>query len=156
MTLVLGHVVSLWLVGRVGRRVSWAVGREGGIYRDGAVRLQVGRRGGSRRGQERTCCLSHTGRGATRLRVGSVGRRAREVVLVRGRASRVSGVEPVVRLGGVGGQDIGGSNLRLRPVFHLGLRGVVIRSRGSNRGVVCDGRGGRFRCVGDGRWVVRT
>lgn len=155
MPLILRHVVYLGLVGRVRRRIAWAVGREGRIYRDGAVRLE-GRRG-SRRGQERTCCLSHTGRRATRMGVGSVGGRTREVVLVGGRASRVRGVQPVVRLGGVGGRDIGGSNLRLRFVFHLGLRRVIVLSRGSSRGLVCEGRGGRFRrCFGDGRWVVRT
>lgn len=98
-------------------------------------------------GQGLTCCLSHTGRRAG-LRVGGVGLRAREIVLVGGRTSGRR-VQPVLWLGGVGGRNVGGSNLRLC-VLDVG-RGVV--SRGSSRSLVC--RLGFRRCVGDGR-VVRT
>lgn len=164
MTLILSHLVSLGVIGRVCGRVGWTVGREGWIYRHGVVRLDIGGSGGTARGQERTCCLSHTGRRATRLGVGGVGGRAREIFLVSGRARRRRRrVQAVVRLGGVGRRNIGGSSVRLRGVLrvraHLWLRGVGVGvvSRGSSRGLVCGGRGGRFRrCVGDGRWVVRT
>lgn len=132
MALVLSHLVPLRLVGGVGGRIGRTVGREGGIYRDRAVRLHVGGGRGTARGQERTCCLSHAGRRATWLGVGNVGGRAREVVLVGGRTSRLRGVQPVVRLRSVGGRNIGGSSLGLGGVLgigggvgaHLWLRGV--------------------------------
>lgn len=87
MTLVLCHVVTLGLIGRIGRWVGGARGRNGGIYRNAGVRLQVGGGGGAvdeveiglgvmaiglsmitgaqgAGGQRRTCCLSHTCRTA--------------------------------------------------------------------------------------------
>jgi hypothetical protein len=101
VALVLSHLVPLRLVGGVGRRIRWAVGRKGRIYRNGRVRLND-RTARARRQVERTCCLSHTCR-ATGLRVGSVGLGwAVEVVLVVGRgAGGGRRVQTVVRLRGV-------------------------------------------------------
>lgn len=88
MALVLSHVVTLGLIRRIGRWVGGARGRNGGIYRNAGVRLQVGGGGGGAvdkveiglgvmaiglsmitgaQGagcQRRTCCLSHTCRTA--------------------------------------------------------------------------------------------
>lgn len=70
VSLVLGHVMALGLIGGVGRRIGRTGGRNRGIYRNVRVRLYV------RRiitmvillpivqGHRRTCCLSHTCRAA--------------------------------------------------------------------------------------------
>jgi hypothetical protein len=108
------------------------------------------RHGRSRRhgrgGQERTCCLGHTGR-TTGLRVGSVRLGwARQVVLVVGRRASGRWVQAVLGLGGVGGGN-GGTGLGLRRVrvlrvgAYFRLRGVsVVSGRGgssSSRSLVC-------------------
>jgi len=143
MALILSHLVSLRLVGGVGRRVCGAVRRERGIYH--GVRLDIGRWASLECGQEQTWCLSHAGRSTTRLRAGRVGLWARKVLLVGGRASRWR-VQPVLWLG-----SIGGAHLGLRCVLDVGW-GVMSRGS-SSRSLVC----GLFRRgVGGGRMVVRT
>lgn len=147
MPLILSHVMSLRLVRRVRRRIGWAGGRNGGIYRNVRVRLHVGliamvwlpiMEGVV---DERTCGLRHTCRAAG-LGVGRVlvvGRRAGEVFGV-GRAGGGGGVvQTVVRLRGVGGRDVGGG-------ADVGLGGVLTSRTDVGLSVLSRGSRGRLVC----------
>lgn len=105
VTLVLSHIVTLGLIGRIRRWIGGAGGRNGGIYRNARVRLQIVGGGAvhdveiglgvmvtgvsiitGAQGvvQRRTCCLSHTCRAAwLGVRRVVVLRRTGEIVGVR-------------------------------------------------------------------------
>ena len=169
VALVLRHLMTLRLIGRVGRGVGRAGGRDGGIYRNAGVRLHVRvvamaivlpimMEGG---GHGRTCCLSHTCR-TTGLGAGRVVvlRRASEVLGVGGGARGGRLTQTVVRLRRVGGGNIGGgAHVGLRRVLRVGadlrLGGRGVLSSGCSRSLVCSrefrmGRG--RRCI----WKMRT
>lgn len=114
VTLILRHVMTLWLIGRVGRRIGGTGGCDGGIYRNVGVRFHVvvliivdvvgwsvmvnmrltitTTEGGDRR----TCCLSHTCRAAG-LSAGRVMVLRSRHVIIGGRARGGGGCRRLVQ-----------------------------------------------------------
>lgn len=142
VALILGHVMALGLVGRVGRRIVGAGCRDRGIYRNVGVRLDVRLRVMAIllpivEGHGRTCCLSHTCRAAgLGVRRVMVLRLTGQVVRIRLRAS-CGRVQTVVRLRRVGGGNVGGSHFRLGSVLGGGTDVGLRRVLSSSRSLVC-------------------